>query len=137
MNKFKVGDIVIGNKKANSYWITKQGTIGVVTEIVDNDLIEICVAESPFTVRADSFDIYMPIEHVKFAVGGNPIPLEIKRVIFNDPATIVLWQDGTKTVVKVHDEPFDAEKGLAMAILKKLCGKAQLRMEFKKWITQN
>lgn len=137
MNKFKVGDIVIGNKKANSYWITKQGTIGVVTEIVDNDLIEICVAESHFTVRADSFDIYMPIEHVKFAVGGNPIPLEIKRVIFNDPATIVLWQDGTKTVVKVHDEPFDAEKGLAMAILKKLCGKAQLRKEFKKWITQN
>lgn len=64
------------------------------------------------------------------------ITLEIKRVIFNDPATIVLWQDGTKTVVKVHDEPFDAEKGLAMAILKKLCGKAQLRKEFKKWITQ-
>lgn len=65
------------------------------------------------------------------------ITLEIKRVIFNDPATIVLWADGTKTVVKVHDEPFDAEKGLAMAILKKLCGKAQLRREFKKWITQN
>lgn len=65
------------------------------------------------------------------------IGLGIRRVIFNDPATIVLWQDGTKTVVDFHDEPFDAEKGLAMAILKKLCGKAQLRKEFKKWITQN
>ena len=26
--------------------------------------------------------------------------LEIKRVVFNDPATIVFWKDGTKTVVK-------------------------------------
>lgn len=64
------------------------------------------------------------------------IGLSIRRVIFNDPATIVIWADGSKTVVKVHDEPFDEEKGLAMAILKKLCGKAQLRREFKKWIKE-
>ncbi len=47
----------------------------------------------------------------------------IKRVIFNDPATIVLWADGTKTVVKcAKDETFDPEKGLAMAIAKKALG---------------
>lgn len=47
----------------------------------------------------------------------------IKRVIFNDPATIVLWADGTKTVVKcAKDEKFDPEKGLAMAIAKKAIG---------------
>ena len=47
----------------------------------------------------------------------------IKRVIFNDPATIILWADGTKTVVKcVKDETFDPEKGLAMAIAKKALG---------------
>ena len=47
----------------------------------------------------------------------------IKRVIFNDPATIVLWADGTKTVVKcAKDEKFDPEKGLAMAIAKKALG---------------
>lgn len=40
----------------------------------------------------------------------------IKKIIFNDPATIILWSDGTKTVVKAHNEPFDPEKGLAMAI---------------------
>ena len=38
----------------------------------------------------------------------------IKKVIFNDPATIILWLDGTKTVVKVIDEKFDPEKGLAV-----------------------
>lgn len=46
----------------------------------------------------------------------------IKDVIFNDPATIVLWNDGTKTVVKATGETFDKEKGLAMAIAKKLYG---------------
>ena len=47
---------------------------------------------------------------------------DIKDVIFNDPATIVLWADGTKTVVKAENEPFDPEKGLAMAIAKKALG---------------
>lgn len=49
--------------------------------------------------------------------------VNIKKVIFNDPATIVLWSDGTKTVVKrCYDEIFDMEKGLAMAIAKKAMG---------------
>lgn len=47
----------------------------------------------------------------------------IKSVKFNPPATIIFWSDNTKTVVKAcHDEPFDEEKGLAMAIIKKICG---------------
>lgn len=47
---------------------------------------------------------------------------DIKDVIFNNPATIVLWEDGTKTVVKAENEEFDPEKGLAMAIAKKALG---------------
>ena len=46
----------------------------------------------------------------------------IKRVIFSDPATIVFWEDGTKTVVKAHNEDFDPEKGLAMAVCKRVYG---------------
>lgn len=47
----------------------------------------------------------------------------IRKVIFNDPATVVLWSDGTKTVVKCGPEDkFDTEKGLAMAIVKKMAG---------------
>lgn len=63
-----------------------------------------------------------------------PIP-DIKKVIFNDPATIVLWNDGTKTVVKAHGEEFDPEKGLAMAIVKKLYGnKGNYFNKIKKWL---
>ena len=58
----------------------------------------------------------------------------IKKVIFNDPATIVLWADGTKTIVKAVDEEFDPEKGLAMAITKKALGnKGNYFNEIKKW----
>lgn len=46
----------------------------------------------------------------------------IKEVIFHDPATIVYWEDGTKTVVKCQDEQFDKEKGLLAAIAKKVYG---------------
>lgn len=49
--------------------------------------------------------------------------VSIRKVIFNDPATIVLWSDGTKTVVKCGPEDsYDMEKGLAMAIVKKMAG---------------
>ena len=58
----------------------------------------------------------------------------INKVVFNDPATIVMWSDGTKTVVKAQDEDFDPEKGLAMAISKKALGnKGNYCNEIKKW----
>lgn len=58
----------------------------------------------------------------------------IKNVIFNPPATIVMWSDGTKTVVKCENEDYDPEKGLAMAISKKALGnKGSYFNEIKKW----
>lgn len=48
-----------------------------------------------------------------------------ERVVRNGPATIVFWKDGTKTVVKCHDEDYDPEKGLAMALCRKLWGRCQ------------
>ena len=61
--------------------------------------------------------------------------MKIENVIFNDPATIVFWRDGSKTVVKAKDEPYDPEKGLAMAIAKKAYGnEGNYYNEFKKFI---
>lgn len=48
---------------------------------------------------------------------------DFERIEFHDPATIVFWTDGTKTVVKArHGDKFDKEKGLAMAIAKRVMG---------------
>ena len=61
---------------------------------------------------------------------------EIKNVIFNNPATIVFWADGDKTVVKAQrGDKFDPEKGLTMAIVKKLYGnKGSYCEKIKKWL---
>ena len=52
---------------------------------------------------------------------GTPICLEneIEKVTFNDPATIVFWKDGTKTVSKCKNgDTYNKETGLAMCIYK-------------------
>ena len=59
------------------------------------------------------------------------IPGMIDRVIFNDPATIILWKDGSKTVVKrSYDDIWDSEKGFCMAIIKKLYGNTSFIKRF-------
>lgn len=61
---------------------------------------------------------------------------KIKRVIFNKPATIIMWTDGTKTVVKCQDgDDYDMEKGFVMAYLKKLLGNDNtFNKEINKWV---
>lgn len=71
---------------------------------------------------------------------GNGKKVFIENVIFNNPATIVFWSDGTKTVVKKQrgDKKFDPEKGLAMAICKKIMGnKGNFNNMFKEWIEED
>lgn len=54
----------------------------------------------------------------------------VEKVIFNPPATVVIWDDGTKTVVKAKEsgrkksdkDAFSEEYGLAMAIAKRYFG---------------
>lgn len=77
------------------------------------------------TERAEKNDI------VRFGMCN----VSIRKVIFNDPATVVLWSDGTKTVVKCGpDDIFDKEKGFAMAIVKKMAGNdSRFHKVFKKW----
>lgn len=63
----------------------------------------------------------------------------IKKVIFNNPATIILWKDGTKTVVKCQKgDTYDKEKGFYMCVAKKALGnKGNFNNEFKRWVEDN
>lgn len=65
---------------------------------------------------------------------NNHLMPEIKDVKFSEPYTTVFWGDGTRTVVKCS-EPFDKEKGLAMAISKRLLSENEdcFYNEIKKW----
>lgn len=57
----------------------------------------------------------------------------IKRVIFNEPYTIVVWVSGEKTIVKAQDgESYDKEKGLAMCFAKYFLGNTCRYFDFFK-----
>lgn len=62
--------------------------------------------------------------------------LAIEKVIFNDPATIVIWKNGDKTVVKCQPgDTYDPEKGLALCIMKRTLGnKGNYNNVFRKWL---
>lgn len=52
-----------------------------------------------------------------------PVIPGIKQVIFNYPATVVIWEDDVKTVVECQKgDNYDMEKGLAMCICKRMMG---------------
>lgn len=67
------------------------------------------------------------------------IPDPIKKVIFNYPATIVFWKDGTKTIVKCqYGEVYDKEKGIALCFMKKFFeNKGYFNDIFKKYIVED
>ena len=50
--------------------------------------------------------------------------LAFEKIIFNNPATIVIWADGTRTVVKAcKEDKFDKGVGLKTALLQRVFGK--------------
>ena len=94
-----------------------------------------------------TLDPYASTTRIEVAVPGNVFCVDgpartlspIKNVIFNPPATIVLWQDGTKTVVKCGEgDTYSKETGLAICIAKKALGnKGNYNEVFKKWIKED
>ena len=104
--------------------ITTTPYIGTIT--LDRTLVD--TVENPWYQYGklnDNSNILVPIddtisiteEHLSY----KQEKATIKNVIFSGPATIVIWSDGDKTIVKKSDceAEMDKEKGLAMAIIKK------------------
>lgn len=75
---------------------------------------ELLMREPAYKEKVDYTKNFKPFVYSRYP--------EIDRVIYNDPATIVFWKDGTKTVVKAQDCKFDPAVGLAMCFVKKTIG---------------
>ena len=64
--------------------------------------------------------VFSPNVHPIAIHGGK---YKARRVVFNPPATVVLWEDGTKTVVKCDErDGYDAMTGVALCYMKKALG---------------
>lgn len=140
--KHKFGNI----NKDDCYWLISSRSFYKICEIcemmgfdIEGNKNRVSINGIDVSFTDDSDSIYEPLlfeiklvykKHILHHIYANNylnflsnnIP-EVKKVIFNDPATIVYWKDGTKTVVKCQDgDDFDSEKGFAMAFLKKCWG---------------
>ena len=108
------------NGKMNAYQKTLNTMVNYGA-IFDNELTPGLRRKEPLKVPNYSM----------FVVG-----LSIKKVIFHGPATIVIWDDNTKTVVKcMEGDEFDPEKGLAMAISKRIFGD-DFHATFKRYLKE-
>ena len=78
-------------------------------------------ADIKYVVNDISSDEYLKVlrqysSDVEFRTG-------IKKVIFNGPATIIIWVDGSKTVVKCAEgDVYSKFSGLAIAMCKRMYG---------------
>lgn len=132
MAKFNVGDKVIVVRAVDSFCDAMYEAVGKTFTIR-----RAAGVENPF------YNFEEPLEgdiHNEFWWSEEALvaasPFNVYKVIFNNPATIVFWTDGTKTVVKCQKgDKYDKELGLAMAIVKKTYGNTGKYNEiFKKFI---
>ena len=140
MTKIKVGDKVrvLDGSKASNY---VGGWISTMNKFVGHEY-SVCRVLSDHRVYLATDD-YVPytfdtryLVKVGSATDSRSHDL-VKKVIVNNPATIIIWSDETKTVVKCgENDTFDPEKGIAMAIVKKLMFDGKTT-QMNKWFNEH
>ena len=110
-------------------YLDRWGRSNKTTNNAYRDVLDsLCYANSIIEKEKEKKD--MPVDRNRVHVPS------IKKVIFNNPATIVIWNDGTKTTVKCSErDEYSEEVGLAMCISKKALGnKGNFNEVFKKHV---
>ena len=141
-----IGDIVVVKANCPRYQRRCNSQIGRVENIDPNWNASVAVSFENIINESSTHGLfYFPegdlmVTKPVWKAEKNPDPhefiREIKNVYFNDPVTVVMWNDGTKTIVRCSENDFyDPEKGLAMAIVKKVYGNDNsFHKIFKKWL---
>lgn len=86
--------------------------------IKSEDMQSLTFGESGVEIEAAGFTPVPPT--IRRNQTKNKIP---KKCISNKKATILIWEDGTKTIVKCAEEDkYDREKAFLIAYFQKVCG---------------
>ena len=80
--------------------------------------------EEAARIIADEFlALQKEARHRMYNTYSKNLVATIDHVVFNGPATIIFWQDGTKTVLKCHEgDEYSAVTGFALCMLKGILG---------------
>lgn len=106
-----------------------------VADFIGDGILEINDGSEPkeYCECVDRCSKQEPLFRVSHPLFNGQVP-EIERIIYNKPATIVFWKDGTKTIVKCSKaDTYDPEIGFEKAILTKMFGRAGLRRLYKEY----
>ena len=72
-----------------------------------------------------------------FDENGYAKEVYITRILYNNPATIVFWSDGTKTITKaIGGDAYSKEVGLMVCVMKKTLGGDALATLIKNWVVE-
>lgn len=76
----------------------------------------------------------MNLDDYTTAVRVDGLKIYITKVLYNNPATIVFWSDGTQTRnICPPDILYNPDTGLAFCMLKKLMGNTEMAKLFNDW----
>lgn len=120
--------------------IPKMQSITTSATTIPSDSSSVTV--SPLTISYGNIPVYETYPNTKKKYSGS-LPSAIftnayiKEVIYNNPATIILWSDGTKTVSKCHSsDTYSKETGLMLCVIKKLIGSTRINDILRDWIPE-
>ena len=144
-----LGRVVAINYSGCAIFPTLTIQIDGIADYIEADLYQVeCLTREQYLeekekqeamMRPTTMNMTLTGTTLTFSCGNHFDPSTIKDVIFNNPATIILWKDGTKTVVKCQEgDTFNPELGFLAAVFKKLCGnKGNFNDVVKKWVYPN
>jgi len=117
-----------GNAKTLTGYVTDISVTHAPYDLWDDSTVKITLQvpnrEGYLSTLADADIKKMMYDHELVTLNfEKSCALKPKKVIFNNPATIVLWNDGTKTVVtRQKGDRYNKEEGLALCYMKKALG---------------
>lgn len=145
-NMKRFDEMVFGFAKDNNLYIKINHEFGLNVTKIEFKQLELCMSnqlvvtwDSTKSLTEACTTIFTHLTREWNLDGGNPAAVpEIKNVIFDYPATIILWDDGTKTVVKCQEgDTYSKETGFALCIAKKALGnRGNFNEVFKKWVPE-
>lgn len=102
-------------------WVDAKMGFGRTTATIECDV---------YFQEEDTMKMDNPFADLVAAMGGIAAAVKragamnaIENVVFNDPATVVIWADGVKTVVRCQEgDVYDKRTGLLLCITKRAFG---------------
>lgn len=118
-DKYVSSTIANCSESTSSYWDTAKLCVGTTFGSTEKSSYYINKSYFKNFKIPGNFKVFIDSDKSSFKIGE----VYIKEVIYSNPATVILWSDGSKTTCKTADgDMYNPEYGLLLCVLKKVIG---------------